>query len=206
MRPIMRASRAELFVPIAALGLFGCEGTQTLLLPRKSLELVASLQPSARPHARVPAVRERDQSPVLINYKALGWDDNDLAAVRSKRARFYRVQAPARPALYYVGGVTLAMALPHLLLGLGVVLDKAGSGFDVQDRTGAATAIVFGGLHVVAGALMLGLYERRPTLQASDSGVLQPYLDESTPDIPGATMEAPPPSGETKDSKPPDGE
>lgn len=204
MRPIMSASRAGLLGLIAATGLCGCEGTQTLLLPRKSIELVASLQPSARPHARVPAVREREQSPVLLNYKALSWNDEDLEAVRRKPARFYRVKAPTRPALYYVGGVTLAMAAPHLLLGLGVVLDKAGSGFDIQDRSGAATAFVLGGLHIVAGALMLGLYERRPTWQATESAVLQPYLDESSPDIPGATTE--PPAPEAVESKAPDRE
>lgn len=162
-------------------GLSGCQISEPYLIPRRSVELLSSLQPNARPHAKVPAIRAADRGPVLIDYRALQWNDVELAQVHAQRARFYKTRAAQRNPLVIVGGVILGMALPHFLLGLSVGLDKP-SGRDerqISDVPGGVLALTFAGLHLATGILLIGLGERSPRIEPADKQLLYQYMDSA---------------------------
>lgn len=165
----------------------GCTISEPYLIPRRSLELVTSLQPDMRPRAQVPAVREGDRAPVLIDYRALQMNDEELGRLSARRARFYRVQAAARNPLLLIGGVILGMALPHFAVGLAVGLDKpTGHGPDsdqraITDAAGGALMLTLSGLHIAAGVLLIGLAERNPRIESTSAAMLNQYLTDPLP-------------------------
>lgn len=168
---------------IFALAATGCQLSEPYLIPRRSLELVTSLQPNMRPRAQLPAVREEDKSPVLIDYRALQMNDEELARTSARPARFYRVRAAARNPLLLVGGVVLGMALPHFALGLAVGLDRPsapGIGSDqraITDTAGGVLAMTLAGLHIAAGVVLIGLAERSPRIESTTSQMLNQYVN-----------------------------
>lgn len=160
----------------------GCQISEPYLIPRRSVELLSSLQPNARPHAKVPAFREADRGPVLIDYRALQWNDAELAQVNARPARFYKTRAALRNPMVIVGGVLLGMALPHFFLGLGVLLDKPNSSRDerqISDVPGGAVAMTFAGLHIAAGVVLLGLGLRSPRIEPTTKQLLEQYTDSA---------------------------
>lgn len=161
--------------------LSGCRIAEPYLIPRRSVELLSSLQPNARPHAKVPAIRAEGRSPVLIDYRALQWTDEELAQVHAKRARFYKTRVAQRNPLVIVGGVFLGMALPHFLLGLGVGLDKPSARDErqISDVAGGTLAMTFAGLHIATGILLIGLGGRSPRIEPADTQLLYQYMDSA---------------------------
>jgi hypothetical protein len=166
---------------VSAALLSGCRLAEPYLVPRRSVELLSSLQPNARPHARVPAIREVDRGPVLIDYRALQWTDAELAQISARRARFYRARVAQRNPLVIVGGVILGMALPHFLLGLSVGLDKPSARDERQitDVPGGVLAMTFAGLHLATGILLIGLGERSPRIEPATAQLLYQYMDSA---------------------------
>lgn len=181
VEPVRRIGSLGLVFALAATG---CQLSEPYLIPRRSLELVTSLQPDMRSRAQVPAVREGDRAPVLIDYRALQMNDAELARTSARHARFYRVQAAARNPLLLVGGVILGMALPHFALGLAVGLDRPsapgiGDQRVITDVAGGALAMTLAGLHIAAGVVLIGVAERSPRIESSTPQMLNQYLNES---------------------------
>jgi hypothetical protein len=167
-------------------GLAGCQLAEPYLVPKRGLELVTNLQPDARSYARVPAVREADRQPVLIDYRALQLTDEDLAKAAARPARFYRVRAAQRHPAFIVGAVILGMALPHFALGLAVGLDKPPVQDDraITDKAGGAIMMTLTGLHIAAGVTLMVLGERNPRIEPAESQLLYQYISPPSPDVP----------------------
>jgi hypothetical protein len=163
------------------LPLAGCQLAEPYLVPRKSIELLTSLPADARAHAQVPALHESDRRPVLIDYRALQLSDSELAAVAAQPGRAYRLRAAQRSPLLLVGGVILGMALPHVALGLAVGLDKP-PGVDgpaITDSRGGVVAMAAAGLHLVVGAVLMGIGAQQPRVEPAPAELLEQYQPQA---------------------------
>lgn len=175
-----RAAKGLIF--LAHLALFsGCRLADTYLVPRRSFELVSALQPNLRPHAQLPALREADRSPVLVDYRALEMTDRELETLlmRQPAGRSYRARAAVQHPLFIAGGVILGMGLPHLALGLGVMLDKPTpeESRAFTDLAGSAVSFTVGGLHIAAGALMMVIGGRKPRIEPATTELVDQYTN-----------------------------
>lgn len=157
----------------------GCRISEPYLIPRRSIELLSSLQPNSRPHAKVPAVRQEDRAPVLIDYRALQINDEELARINAHPARFYRMRAAQRHPLVLIGGVILGMALPHFLVGLAVGLDKPSDRDEraITDVKGGVLMLTVAGLHIATGITLIGIGERNPRIEPADTQLLYQYMN-----------------------------
>lgn len=178
-----RFAKAIFLTAVLASGITmpGCRLAEPYLVPRRALELLSSLQPNSRPHAKVPAIRQADRGPVLIDYRALQLTDEELQKMNARRARFYRVSAAQRHPFVLIGGVILGMALPHFLLGLSVGLDKPSDRDEraITDVPGGVIALTLSGLHLATGILLIGLGERSPRIEPADPQLLYQYMDSA---------------------------
>jgi hypothetical protein len=172
---------AGVILLFAGTTLSGCRLAEPHLVPRRSIELLSSLQPNTRPRAKVPAIRQSDRGPVLIDYRALQINDAELARINAHPAKFYRMHAAQRHPLVLIGGVILGMALPHFLLGLSVGLDNPSPRDEraITDVPGGVLALTLAGLHLVTGITLIGIGERNPRIEPADPQLLYQYMDSA---------------------------
>jgi hypothetical protein len=183
----------------------GCQVAEPYLMPRRTVEMLNTLQPDLRPDAQLAMVRERDRAPVLVRRRALALSEEELARGTARQSRFYRVRVAERPPLFYVGGITLGMALPYLLTGLMTGLDPVATAAPtraITDVAGGAAMLSLSALHIGVGGLLLAIGERRPQVEPADRGLVQQYVDGTAPLLitgPPPPKEDAPPTGETPD-------
>lgn len=163
--------------------LSGCTLAEPYLIPRRSLDLVTSLQPDLRTTAQLPAVREKDKTPALVRYGALNLDDQELQQTvtrmqgQARPARFVRARAAKQNPLLIAGGVILGMAAPHLALGLALALDKPTTDRGWSDQIGGGLTLGLGGAHLGVGALLMFIGEFRPQTENADAALVNQYLE-----------------------------
>jgi hypothetical protein len=172
-----------------------CSLAESYLVPSKALELVHSQPPETRQRAQLPAFRESDRAPVLIRYRALEWSDETLRRVATTPMKMARVRAAKVHPFLMVGGTILALGVPHLALGMAAALDLPQGETKSSDPIGASIALGLGGLHFVAGGILMVLGERRPNIESTEPTLVEAYLRGEIPTA-TAAPEAVTPEGE----------
>lgn len=201
-QPTIARGLLALLVPVL-LGT-GCQVAEPYLMPRRTVEMLNTLQTDLRPGAQLPMVRERDRAPVLVRRQGLGLSEQEFAAGTARPSRFYRVRASERPPMFYIGGITLGMALPYLITGLMTGLDPVGNAAPtraITDIAGGATMLSLAAVHIGIGGLLLALGERRPQVEPADRGLVQQYVDGTAPLL----ISGPPPPKEEPATDSPEG-
>ena len=179
----------------------GCQVAEPYLMPHRTVEMLSTLQTDLRPGAQLPMVRERDRAPVLVRRQALALSEEEFARATARPSRFFRVRAAERPPLFYVGGITLGMGLPYLLVGMMTGLDPVGSAAPtraITDIGGGALMLSLSALHIGVGGLLLAIGERRPQVEPTDRGLVQQYVDGTAPLL----ITGPPPSAAKEEASP----
>ena len=108
--------------------------------------------------------------------------------------------------MFYIGGITLGMALPYLITGLMTGLDPVASAAPtraITDIAGGATMLSLAAVHIGIGGLLLALGERRPQVEPADRGLVQQYVDGTAPLLISGPPPPPPKDEPATDS--PDG-
>lgn len=174
----------------------GCRLSEPYLVPRRSLELVSSLQPNLRPRAQVPAVRESDRGPALVDYRAFQLTDQELEKLTAQKPGpgFYRIRAAQRNPLLLIGAVVMGMALPHFLLGLSVGLDAPTykDSRAISDQAGGAVAMTLVSMHLAAGIGLIAYGETHPRVVPAEPQLIYQYMGPAPPPQPDRPADAEP--------------
>ncbi|HMU40071.1 MAG TPA: hypothetical protein PKE31_13770 [Pseudomonadota bacterium] len=176
----MKRGAKNTWVQLAGAGLLlplcACSLSDSYLVPAKAIELVSSQPPASRQRAQLPALHEKEQTPVLIRYRALNWDDESLRLATSTPMQFARVRAAKTNPLLIAGGVILALGVPHFVVGTMAALDVPKGEVKTADPWGVGVGMGLGGLHFLVGGLLMVLGERNPNIEPTEPGLVQAYL------------------------------
>lgn len=179
--------------------LSSCTLADSYLVPSKAIELVHSQPPESRQRAQLPALRESDRTAALIRYRALEWSGETLDRVVQTPMTMARVRVAKVNPLLMAGGTILALAVPHLAIGMAAGLDLPPGETKSADPIGMGVGLGLGGLHVAIGGLLMALGERRPNIEPAEPALVEAYLRG---EIPTATA-APEAVTETGEAAPP---